>query len=385
MAWIGIVDPARSVVEPVAAAGAEQGYLSKIRIVTGDEPEGNGPTGTAVRTGRHIVCNDIATDPCMVPWRQKALVRGYRSSAAFPMSVDDQVIGVFTVYAAEPSRFGSLEIHAMDELATDIALTLSALRTAELKRQAEEALRHLNEELERRVAGRTAELEFANHELEAFVYSVSHDLRAPLRAMSGFAQALRQNQAEYLDADARHYIDRIDANVAQMSRLIEELLRFSRAARMEIKRQPVEPSAVAAVALDGLREEAVRSGVEVEISPMPACTADPILLQQVFTNLLSNGIKFSRGRPHARVKACAHSENGETVYDVVDNGVGFDMRYADKLFGVFQRLHSQGEFEGVGVGLALVQRIVHRHGGRIWAESELGKGAAFHFTVGGGP
>lgn len=237
------------------------------------------------------------------------------------------------------------------------------------------------EELRQRLAARASELDFANHELELFAASISQDLQAPLRAIHGFAKALRQKQGPYLDADAKHYLDRIEANAAFMGRLIGEMNRFTRVTHADLNVERVNPTDIAVSALAHLQARASEYGVEVEIGTLPDCDADAALLEQVFLSLLDNSIKFSRGRPHAKVKVGAARVNGEDVYSVIDNGVGFDMRYAGKLFSVFQRLHPQADFEGVGVGLALVQRIVHRHGGRVWAEGEPNRGASFHFTL----
>jgi signal transduction histidine kinase len=392
LAWIGLVDPSGAEFTPVASAGVEVGYLKNIRISTGTEPEGRGPTGSAVRTGRHVVCNDIAVDPRMAPWRVAALGRGFHSSAAFPLRVGGRTIGAFTVYAPSRRHFGRLEIEAMDELTSEIAYALNALQDAQKKREAEEGLaasevrlRQLNEELERRVAARTAELEASNRELEAFSYSVSHDLREPLRAMSGYANLLEEKHGARLDGEAAAYVHRINAAANKMNRLIDALLQFSRTGRAEMKVARVDPTTVARAAADDLREDALQGVVEIVVSELPDCMADAGLLQHVYANLISNAIKFSAGRPSARVEIGAHEEHGETVYDVRDNGLGFDMRYVEKLFGVFQRLHSDPKYAGTGVGLALVQRIVQRHGGRVWAEGTPDKGACFHFTLGEAP
>jgi signal transduction histidine kinase len=392
LAWIGLVDPSGSEIKPVASSGAEEGYLKNIRISTGSEPEGLGPTGTAARTGCHVICNDTAVDPRMGPWRTAALARGFRSSAAFPLRIGGRTIGVFSVYAPLRRHFGRLEVEAMDELTTDIAYAVTALRNAQQKREAEEGLvasetrlRQLNEELEIRVAARTAELEATNRQLEAFSYSVSHDLRAPLRAMSGFANLLEEKHGARLGGEAADYVHRINAAAKKMNSLIEALLQFSRAGRVEMKVASIDPTSIARAAFDDLRLEAAQGGVEVVLSPLPECQADAGLLQQVYANLISNAIKFSSGRPGARVEIRAHQVEGETVYDVGDNGIGFDMRYAEKLFGVFQRPHSDARYAGTGVGLALVQRIVQRHGGRVWAEGEPDNGSCFHFTLGGAP
>lgn len=240
------------------------------------------------------------------------------------------------------------------------------------RKRADEELRKMN-----------AELQAANKELEAFSYSVSHDLRSPLRAMDGFSRILMEERGPELSSEARHYLGRVRENAQRMGLLIDDLLDFSRLNRQLLKREPVDPGKMARQVLQDLRSEQDSRRVEISIGELPLCQADAALLKQVFVNLLSNALKFTRGREVAKIEIGAQQE-GQPVYFVKDNGAGFDMRYADKLFGVFQRLHRAEQFEGTGVGLAIVERIVHRHGGRVWAEAELNQGAAFYFTLGGG-
>jgi signal transduction histidine kinase len=243
--------------------------------------------------------------------------------------------------------------------------------------RAEQEILRLNAELEDRVRDRTAQLEAANHELEAFSFSVSHDLRAPLRHIDGYAHMLKEDAAGQLDDNMRRYLDTIGESARRMGVLIDDLLAFSRLGRNPLTRVTVDMNALADRAL----REAGGSQpgtAQVSLGPLPPTHADPLLLHQVWVNLLSNALKYSATRgPAARIEISGESDETVNRYIVRDNGVGFDMRYADKLFGVFQRLHSQDEFEGTGVGLAIVQRIVNRHGGRVWAEAELDRGATF--------
>jgi len=251
------------------------------------------------------------------------------------------------------------------------------------RKRADDELRRLKGELEERVVMRTAQLEAANKELESFAYSVSHDLRAPLRAIDGFCQILVTEHAPGLDGEPRRYLQRVSENTRKMGRLIDELLQFSRLGRQAMTRQPVAMADLVRQCLEELQGEREGREVEVILGELPPCRADASLLKQVWLNLLANALKFTRSRAEARIEAGSFARDGETVYFVRDNGVGFDMAYADKLFGVFQRLHRQEDYEGTGVGLALVQRIIHRHGGRIWAEASPDRGAAFFFTLGG--
>ncbi|HEX8699921.1 MAG TPA: CHASE3 domain-containing protein [Myxococcaceae bacterium] len=288
-----------------------------------------------------------------------------------------------------PSPVGSLILASqwrepLDERAVQIALEVSdqmsiALEQARLREQ----LRGEAERLERQVRERTWELEEANRELEAFSYSVSHDLRGPLRAVDGFAQAIEDDEGNVLTPRSQRFFGKVKAASGRMAELIDDLLNLSRLSRAELTREPVELSTLAGQVIAELQAREPQRQVEVSIAPGLVGVGDMRLLRIVFDNLLGNAWKFTAKQPQPRIEVGALARQGETVIYIRDNGAGFDMAYAQKLFSPFQRMHSDDEFPGTGIGLATVHRILRRHAGHIWAESTVGSGSTFYFTLGG--
>jgi PAS domain S-box-containing protein len=290
----------------------------------------------------------------------------------------------------------SVTVSAIKDSSGKIIGASKVVRDITTRKKAEETIHRLNAELEERVAQRTAELEAANKELESFSYSVSHDLRAPLRAVDGFSQAMLEDFGPQLPEEGRRCLQTIREGAQRMGRLIDDLLTLSRLGRLPLSKRAVETRDLVRAVLEDLSPQRDGRQIEISIAELPVCQGDAVLLKQVWINLLSNALKYTRRREKAFIEVgfkqgptAAEDHGGperktnENVYFVRDNGTGFDMRYADKLFGVFQRLHREEEYEGTGVGLAIVQRIIHRHGGRVWAEAEEDHGATFFFTLGG--
>lgn len=293
---------------------------------------------------------------------------GYRlvSAAGRPIGV----LALFSTHRISPEE---------DALLEGLANTTSqVIQTA----TAEEEIRTLNEELERRVRERTAELQAVNKELEAFSYSVSHDLQAPLRAINGFSQALWEDFAPKLTGEGKEILDRITGASSRMSQLIDDLLNLSRLSRTELRLSRLDLSELAHAVSEELRQRDPARQVEFVIRPGIMATADAALLRSALGNLLGNAWKFTSKHRSARIEFGVRKIDGQVTYFVRDDGAGFDMTYGDKLFGAFQRLHVPGEFTGSGIGLATVQRIIHRHGGNIWAEGKVEEGATFYFTLG---
>jgi light-regulated signal transduction histidine kinase (bacteriophytochrome) len=308
-----------------------------------------------------------------------------------PLFTGNQVIGVisvqsYTLDAYTPDDMALLVgIGHHAAIAIENARLYAAVQQELLERQrAEEAVRRLNAELEVRVAERTAELEASNRDLESFAYSASHDLRTPLHIIAGFSRILEEEYQALLPAEAIDYLRRIQANTRRMNTLIDQLLSFSRFGSQALAPRPISAVRVRGLVqsvIDEVHATAPERRVVWQHGLLEGCMADPGLLRQIWVNLLGNAFKYTRGRDPAIIRVVMAPAHDMPVYMVQDNGVGFDMHQAEKLFGVFQRLHPADEFEGSGVGLALVKRIVDRHGGRIWVEAIPGQGATFFFSL----
>jgi PAS domain S-box-containing protein len=361
--------------------GDDQHYVEAAMAVYLTQPQAEGPTALVQRQGGHVICDDMTTDPRFVPWQTLAAERGYRSSAAFAIHYQDEVVALLNLYAPEPGFFLPEMIELLDDLCQDIAFAIDAQQQSVRRQLAEQQLRRLNEELEWRVAERTRALEDANRELESFSYSVSHDLRAPLRSIDGFSQILGKRYHDLLDDAGRDYLDRVRRASQHMGQLIDDLLNLSRVSRGPLRRQEVDLSALAHSVLDELQRSEPERQVSLTIQDDLRVYGDSGLLRVLLTNLLGNAWKFTRRTEQPRIAFGCHEEAGQPVFFVADNGAGFDPAYAQKLFKVFQRLHTQNEFEGTGIGLATVQRIVRRHDGTVWAEGALGLGATLRFTL----
>jgi PAS domain S-box-containing protein len=319
-----------------------------------------------------FLTNDVPNDP-RVHNHEWARDLGLVSFAGYQLRVPGgETLGVLALFARH--LISSDEDAMLDGLGSTVALVIQ-------QAAADEEIRRLNEDLERRVSERTAELQAANKELESFAYSISHDLRAPLRAINGFSQMLLEDCADKLDEQGKEHLHRIRAASTRMGDLIDDILEISRVARQEIKRVEVDMSNLADQIGGELQTADPRREVELVVGPGLKADGDPLLLRLVLQNLMQNAWKFTVKTPAARIELGSMQREGKTVYFVRDNGAGFDMAYVGKLFGAFQRLHSPKEFPGTGIGLATVQRIIHRHGGMAWAEGEVGKGATFYFTL----
>jgi len=380
-AWIGWLDPATRRIEPIHQYGTGETHVGSTSFLACDSREQAGNPGLAVVSGKASICNSCGKQKCPYPIEQSPARFGFQSCGSFPIRFGGKVCGVLTVCVPEPDFFAERETALSEEVAMDISFALDTFEGEARRRRAEDEIRRLNLDLEQRVRQRTAELEAANRELDAFSYSVSHDLRAPLRAVDGFAGILISDYRDRLDDEGRRVLGVVQGQTRQMGRLIDDLLRFSRLGRHPLQKTQIDMEHLVGEVVQQLRQAAPERAIEFRLGSLPAAMADVSLLRQVWLNLLGNAFKFSRSRDPAVIEVDGTVEEEGTAFVIRDNGVGFDAKYADKLFHVFQRLHGPDEFEGTGIGLSLVQRIIQRHAGRVWATAELGRGATFGFWL----
>lgn len=384
MAWVGFTEPGEGgAIAAVAHAGFEAGYLDALRASWGDDQFSRGATGMAIRNGQPVIVRHIPTDPSYASWRAIAAEHGFASVIALPLHFEGRVGGALSIYSGQPDAFDQDETALLKEMADDLAFGIETLRLRARHAESQQEILRLNADLERRVAARTSELEAANEALESFSYSVSHDLRAPLRAIDGFSAMLADQYGPQLDPEGRRRLTVIRTNTRKMEQLIDDLLMFSKLARRPLAALPVDMAGLARSVYEELRADSGARAVSFSVGALPEAVGDAAMLRQVWANLLGNALKFTSRCEHAVIELGGYVEDSESVFFLKDNGAGFDMHYADKLFGVFQRLHREADFPGTGVGLAIVKRVITRHGGRVWAEGRLGAGATFFFSLPG--
>ncbi len=385
VATVCLVDATAQRLRTVAAAGTMLQHFDHAVLSLGpDEPLREVPSLIAIREGAPYISNDRAHDPRALPLRRPAARDAVRSTAALPLYQDGAVTGCLTVHAAEPDYFDAEMTELLQLLAADLSFALDTMAADTRRERAEADLRQLNATLEEKVEERTRSLQAANRELEAFSYSISHDLRAPLRAISGFTDLIVDGE-HGLDREARGYLERVRSASQRMSRLIDDLMNLCRIARTELRRVPVDLSRLAAEVVAELQEGDPQRAVQVRITPGVTVEADRGLTQIVLANLLGNAWKFTAKCRAPAINFGIVARDGVPTCFVRDNGAGFDMEHAAKLFEPFQRLHGEQEFAGTGIGLALVQRIVERHGGTVAAESAPDVGTTIWFTLAPAP
>lgn len=388
---VHILDSDGSVRE-LAVAHTDPARLELVRALQRRyPPDPNGPSAVlrVLRTGEPEIFAEI-TDEALVAGAQDdehlALMRqlGFCSAMVVPLIARTNHLGTITVVSAESEqRFGDHDLSLIRELADRAAVAVDTARLFTERMVAEEAVRALNADLEQRVAERTRQLESSNRELESFAYAVSHDLRAPLRSVDGFSQLLLERYTEQIDETGKRYLAHVRDASQEMGELIDALLQLSRVARLDLHQERVDLSALARKILDGLQQMDPTREVETVIAERLIARGDARLLRIVLENLLGNAWKFTAKTFQPRIELGRGEHDGAPTCVIRDNGAGFDMAYAHKLFLPFQRLHGQRDFDGTGIGLATVQRILHRHGGEIWAEGAVGRGATITFTVPG--
>lgn len=370
LAWVGTADPDGHV-QRLAHYPLENAYLRNMQVRWDATPSGYGPTGQAIRTGVAVVVRDIDTDPAFQPWRDAARAQGFCCSAAFPLLSRDRAIGALNLYSDQRDFFTPERVEFFQTFAQ---LAGAALENARLFQKAQ----RYSDELERRVVERTAQLSEANTSLEAFAYSIAHDLRAPLRALQGFSQALIEDYAPQLDANARDYVLRIDRAAQRMDELMRDILGYCRLDGMVIAAQPLSLEEAVDEALR-LHEEALRgSAAEVSVQrPLPWVLGHHATLVQALGNLLSNAIKFVAPGVRPVLRFSAEQRPGWVRLWLADNGLGIAADHHDRIFKIFERLHGVDNYPGTGIGLALVQKALNRMGGRVGVESASGAGSRF--------
>jgi signal transduction histidine kinase len=372
LAWTGVPGPGGGHVEVAAVRGPLRAYVEGLEIsLDPASPWSAGITGRCFLEGRPMVCNDWITSAFNYPWRAKALAFGIRSAAAVPIHHQGRVVAAMTLYSRQVDFFQPDRMELLEEMGQDLSFALERL-------DREEEIRQMNARLEARVQERTLQLEEANQELTAFAHSISHDLRTPLRHLTGFSDLLAAQLGNLADPKAFHYLGVIQAAALRMNKLIDALLAYARTGRGDLRVAPLDLNQIVAGVVEAFQADQGGRALRWVVEALPQVQGDPELIFLLMHNLVGNAVKFTRDHPEAVIEILPLED--PPGFLVRDNGAGFNPAQAGRLFGLFQRLHTEAEFPGTGLGLANAQRIARRHGGRIRAEGDVGRGATFYVT-----
>gem|GEM_PF-2275640 len=381
MAWIGRLDE-NGILNRVSMRGdktAAEKILKK-SLDYNDPALKEIPTVKVLRTGKYTVNNDVQNDPAMLAWKDEFVTQGIEASISLPIFKFGKVAGIFGIHAPLKNFFDEQEIVLLEEAAGDISFALEVMQKEKLRREAEEEIERLNETLEERVQERTAELTEANKGLEAFSSTVSHDLRAPARAVTSFVKIIQQDYGDRMEPKEKELFAYIEDSGKRMSAIIDDLLKFARYGHEKLKIEPVNMTRL----VEGIWLNISRTAphhAELDLQELMNVQVDMSMIEQVVVNLLTNAIKYSSKKDKPVISIWCEQTKENVIFYFKDNGAGFDMKNYDRLFGAFQRFHSPRDFEGTGVGLTLVKRVIEKHGGTVGAEAKVGEGATFYFTV----
>jgi chemotaxis family two-component system sensor kinase Cph1 len=369
MVWIGFAEEEDMKVRPVVYSGFEEEYLKTLDITWDDTELGNGPTGTAVRTGKICICEDMINDPKFTPWREEAIKRGYASSICIPIIDDDKVYGAITIYSMDVNPFSDEEKELLKELSDDIGYGITSIRLRTEKEKSEKAIQKSMFEIQR-----------SNAELKQFAYITSHDLREPLRMITSFLQLLERRYADKLDEDANDFIGFAVDGAKRLDAMINDILIYSKVANRDRDLTLVNFNKIIEQVYINLITSIEETNAEIIYDTLPKLISDEKLMIQLFQNIIGNAIKY-RSEKTPKIYISYEEKEKNYIFSVRDNGIGIDQKYINNIFTIFKRLHSDDVYPGTGIGLAIAQKIVYQFGGKIWAESQLGKGTTFYFNL----
>jgi signal transduction histidine kinase len=381
LALYGELTPDLKKLKVINRVSAGKGILTSPLGIKSHTHDLGSKTQDVIASGKSQFYNNFPKSEEEVPLLINESIANLHSAAVFPLKKRNTVIGIFYFYSEETDYFNDMEIKLINELSEELSYAMDFIDEEHNLIEAKKAIDQLNEDLENRVVERTTHLESVIRELNSFSYSVSHDLRAPLRSISGYTEIIRSEYSSQLSEDGINLLSKVQRNIMKMGQLIDDLLSFSQISKTTLRKGIIDMTQMAKEVYDYVASDEQKKFISFQLNELPYASGDANYMTQVWQNLLENAIKFTSKCPTPVIVVNGETRKNETIFWIKDNGIGFEPQYAEKIFGTFERLHTDSEFEGTGIGLALAKRIIQRHGGEIWAEGELNQGATFYFSI----